>query len=206
MVKYMRDQFPFLGIPTPERRALTRAVLRDCAGARRARARDVRPPRVEARGARVPVRGVRRDRRVRRSLLGAAARRFAVPCHAQVVVGHRRRAGAVGGRARARPPAAPHRSRLLDRRRQHLARACGAAPPAPVQDAHRQRPALPLLPPAGDGRRVLPAQGDRVGAARVLEDGRGRGATLRRRERGSSVAVVTSRSAALARPPRARAL
>jgi 3-methyladenine DNA glycosylase AlkD len=29
MAKYMRDQFPFLGIPTRERRALTRAVLRD---------------------------------------------------------------------------------------------------------------------------------------------------------------------------------
>ena len=28
MAKYMRDQFPFLGIPTPERRASTRAVLR----------------------------------------------------------------------------------------------------------------------------------------------------------------------------------
>src|SRR5690348_7290935 len=29
MAAYMRDQFPFLGIPTPQRRALSREVLRD---------------------------------------------------------------------------------------------------------------------------------------------------------------------------------
>ncbi len=44
MEKYMRDQFPFLGIPTPERRAPHPRRAAGRAGTRRTRARDVRPP------------------------------------------------------------------------------------------------------------------------------------------------------------------
>ena len=206
MAKYMRDQFPFLGIPTPERRALTRAVLRDApvpgerelvTFARRAWKLDEREYQYAAGDVIAAYIGLCSERML-------ADLRFLIT-HKSWWDTVDALAGSVGALVLAHPQLRTELDHWIGDDNIWLAR---------VALLHQLR--FKTHTDSGrlfrycrqrrGRRRVLPTQSDRLGAARVLEDGCGRGPALRRRERGSAVSVVPPRSAAVARPPRPRAL
>ena len=67
--------------------------------------------------------------------------------------------------------------------------------PAEAEGSHRQGAAVPADRALARIEGVLPAQGDRLGAAGIFEDRRTRGRSLRRSERREPVAAVPARSA-----------